>query len=99
MELFVKHIKCVLNQMDLVFSFEGAEKMVRMIPKLLGRNYLVYFLSVSPGVYNKWQMKNTTRSVGLGYPVEFWLMGMEGLGLTEVVGLERKHMETVEPFL
>jgi len=53
MELFVKHIKCVLNQMDLVFSFEGAEKMVRMIPKLLGRNYLVYFLSVSPGVYNK----------------------------------------------
>jgi len=41
-------------------------------------------------------MKNTTRSVGQGYPVEFWLMGMEGLGLIEVVGLERKHMETVE---
>jgi len=43
MERFVKHIKCVLNQMDLVFSIEGAEKMVRMIRKLLGRNYLVSF--------------------------------------------------------
>jgi hypothetical protein len=31
MERFVKHIKCVLIQMDLVFSIEGAEKMVRMI--------------------------------------------------------------------
>jgi len=44
-------------------------------------------------------MKNNARSVGLGYPVEFWLMGMESLGLIEVVGLERKHVETVEPFL
>jgi hypothetical protein len=43
-------------------------------------------------------MKNTTRSVGLGCLIEFWLMGMEGLGLIEVVGPERKHMETVEPF-
>jgi len=71
MERFVKHIKCVLNQMDLVFSIEGAEKMVHMIRKLLGRNYLVSFLNVSSGVYTKCQMKNTTRSVGLGYPVEF----------------------------
>jgi len=43
MERFVKHIKCVLNQMDLVFSIEEAEKMVRMIRKLLGRNYLLSF--------------------------------------------------------
>lgn len=73
--------------------------MFRMIRKLLGRNYLVSFSSVSSGVYPKWQMKSTTRSVGLGYPVEFWLKGVEGLGLFEVVGLERKHMETMEPFL
>jgi hypothetical protein len=99
MERFVQHIKCVLNKMDLVFSIEGAEKIVRMARQLLGRNYLVSFLSLSSGVHTKRQMKNTTRSVGLGYPGEFWLTGMEGLGLIEVVGLERKHMETVEPFL
>jgi len=66
MERFVKHIKCVLNQMDLVFSIEGAEKMFRMTRKLLGRNCLVSFSSVSSGVCTKCQMKNTTRSVGLG---------------------------------
>jgi hypothetical protein len=53
MKRFVKYIKCVLNQMGLVFSIEGPEKMVRMIRKLLGRNYLVSFFSVTSGVYTK----------------------------------------------